>query len=546
VSTADATIARGPRAALARARSVRLAVTVPRAALGLAFLVGLSLALRTQAIHARFWIDEGLSVGIASHPFHTIPGVLDQDGSPPLYYLLLNVWMHVFGSGEADTHALSVACILATIPIAWAAGRTVYGARAAWIAALLAAINPFMTFYAQETRMYALVIALSTAVTGLFVVAFVHGQRRWLPLFSVALALLIYAHNWGLFLAVGTVAALVGAWWTSADRRALLRDAALAYGAVGLVYLPWIPTLLSQAKHTGAPWASRPRLHDILNGLTALLGGPPAAMAFALGAGFGLATLLAAPRRSERARATVAVATIGAVALALAWLASQASPAWATRYFALFLGPLLLLGAAGLARAGRLGIVVVAILALFWFNPRTGALMTKSNAHTTAVLVRDRLEDGDLVVATHPEQGPLMHYYLPHDVRLRWANAIGPVADPGMFDWRDALERLEAAKPTPTADLLISTLKPGQKLLLIQPIVRSAHWRAPWTKLVRKRAAQWERVLDRDPRLSRTLAAPVLKHRRLPRGVRAVLYERLAPGAAPTPAADAGSVPRPG
>ena len=40
----------------------------------LAFLVGLSLALRTQAIHARFWIDEGLSVGISSHPLSDIPG----------------------------------------------------------------------------------------------------------------------------------------------------------------------------------------------------------------------------------------------------------------------------------------------------------------------------------------------------------------------------------------------------------------------------------------------------------------------------------------
>ena len=75
----------------------------------LAFLVGLSLALRTQAIHARFWIDEGLSVGISSHPLADIPGVLRKDGSPPLYYLMLKLWMSVFGSGEADTHALSVA-----------------------------------------------------------------------------------------------------------------------------------------------------------------------------------------------------------------------------------------------------------------------------------------------------------------------------------------------------------------------------------------------------------------------------------------------------
>jgi mannosyltransferase len=525
MSAAGATLA-GPRARLARLGTARLAVSVPKSLMALAFLVGLSLALRTQAIHARFWIDEGLSVGISSHPLLDIPGVLRQDGSPPLYYMLLSVWMDVFGSGEARTHAMSIAFALMTIPVAWLGGRALFGDRAAWIAALLAAINPFLTYYAQETRMYSLVALLSTVVAATFVVAFLQGRRRWLPVFSVALALLAYAHNWGLFLALGTVAALGPLWRESADRRALVRDAAIGYGLAALLYLPWIPTLLSQAAHTGAPWAEAPRLQDILNGLSTLLGGPAPAMALLLGGGFGLTTLLAAPRRSPRARAALAVATMATTAIALAWLASQASPAWSNRYFAVFVGPLLLLGAAGLARAGRLGIVVLAILVAFWFNPRTGALNSKSNAHTTAVLVRDRLERGDLVVAAHPEQGPVMHYYLPQDIGLRWANIMGSVKDPTVFDWRDALDRLKAAKPTPTENAFVRTLKPGQKLLLIQPIIRTARWGAPWTSEVRKRAAQWERVLDDDKRLSRTLAAPVLEGKPLPKGVRAVLYER--------------------
>jgi hypothetical protein len=526
MSTAGATMAR-PRARLARLGTARLAVSVPKAILALAFLVGVSLALRTQAIHARFWIDEGLSVGISGHSLLDIPSVLREDGSPPLYYLLLSVWMGIFGHGEADTHAMSVAFALFTVPAAWFAARAMFGDRAAWTAALLAAINPFLTYYAQETRMYSLVAFLSTVVTGTFVVAFVQGRRRWLPAFSVALALLAYAHNWGLFLGLGTVAALGPLWRASADRRALLRDAGIAYGLAGLLYLPWIPILLSQARNTGAPWAEAPKLQDILDGLSTLLGGPAPGMAFALGAGFGLSTLLAAPRRSPRARAALAVALMAVTALALAWVASQISPAWSNRYFAVFVGPLLLLGAAGLARGGRIGLVVIAILVVFWFNPRTGALEHKSDAHTVAVLVRDRLEPGDMVVAIHPEQAPVMHYYLPQDAGLRWADAMGPVRHPTFFDWRHALDRLKAAKPTPTEDALVRTLKPGQKLVAIFPIIRTARWGAPWTSEVRKRSAQWQRVLDRDKRLSRTLAVPVTEGKPLPRGVRAVLYERL-------------------
>jgi hypothetical protein len=170
--------------------------------------------------------------------------------------------------------------------------------------------------------------------------------------------------------------------------------------------------------------------------------------------------------------------------------------------------------------------VAVLILVAFWFNPRTGALNHKSDAHTVAVLTRDRLEAGDMVLAVHPEQGPVMHYYLPQGIGLRWANIMGPVKDPQVFDWRNALDRLKAAKPTPTEDRLVRMLKPGEKILLVQPIIRTAKWGAPWTSEIRKRAAQWERVLDDDKRMSRTLAAPVLEGKPLPKGVRAVLYER--------------------
>ena len=95
------------------------------------------------------------------------------------------------------------------------------------------------------------------------------------------------------------------------------------------------------------------------------------------------------------------------------------------------------------------------------------------------------------------------------------ALSVGTIAD-----------RLKAAKPTPTETALVDQLKPGQKLLAIFPIIRTARWGAPWTSEVRRRSAQWQRVLDRDKRLSRTLAAPVTEGKPLPKGVRAVLYER--------------------
>src|SRR4051794_16199095 len=86
------------------------------AALGLGGLAALCLLLRTQDFGVGFWIDEGLSVGIADRPLSEIPGALRLDGSPPLYYSLLHVWMSVFGRSEEATHGLSLFFAVLTIP----------------------------------------------------------------------------------------------------------------------------------------------------------------------------------------------------------------------------------------------------------------------------------------------------------------------------------------------------------------------------------------------------------------------------------------------
>jgi len=312
-----------------RLRAAAVPSTTAAIALGLGALVGASLLLRSTALHARYWIDEGLSVGIAQHPLVDIPGLLLQDGSPPLYYLLLGVWIDVAGFGEADTHVLSLACALLTVPVAFAGARALFGARAGWLAAALAAGNPYLTYYAQETRMYALVALLGLVVAITFALGFVQRRRSWLIAFAPALALLVYTHNWGLFLGAGTavgLAVLVG-WTAAGERRALLRDAAIAYGAVALVYLPWAPSLLAQARRTGAPWSEQPDLDAAIDGLGLLMGGTAPAVALLITCLAGAGAMLAAARNGPRARALVAIGAMTIVALALAWTASQVSPA---------------------------------------------------------------------------------------------------------------------------------------------------------------------------------------------------------------------------
>jgi hypothetical protein len=135
--------------------------------------------------------------------------VLEQDGSPPLYYLLLHVWMQLFGNTETRDPRCSLVFAVLCVPAAFWVGRSLWGRATGWAAAALAALNPFLTYYAQETRMYALAALLGLLlVGGPSCTLFAERDRRFLAPFAVLLALLLYTHNWAFFLTAGTVLAL--------------------------------------------------------------------------------------------------------------------------------------------------------------------------------------------------------------------------------------------------------------------------------------------------------------------------------------------------
>ena len=158
------------------------------AALVLLGLFAVSAYLRTNSLGESLWMDEGLSIGIASQPLLDIPAILRMDGSPPLYYMLLSVWMDLVGDGPAETQALSVAVALLAIPGGLWAGWSLFGRRAGLFCAAMCAVNPFLTAYAQETRMYALMLVMSLLATAAFLHVFAFGRRRYLPLFMILLA----------------------------------------------------------------------------------------------------------------------------------------------------------------------------------------------------------------------------------------------------------------------------------------------------------------------------------------------------------------------
>jgi mannosyltransferase len=512
-----ATIAPRPVSAL-RARA--LSRTWVAVAAGLAALVLLSLILRTRELGVGFWIDEGLSVGISDRPLLDIPDALRLDGSPPLYYMLLHVWMAVAGTSEEAVRGLSVACALLMVPVAWWAARGLWGTRAGWIAAVLVATNPFLTQYAQEGRMYALLALLALVASAAFARAFVRPSREWAIAYAVVLAAMLYTHNWALFF--GAACGLVWLYlvWQSDERRETLILGAIAFGGALALYLPWVPTTLYQVAHTGAPWSEPPTVIALLGTPTTMLG-QFAAVALLLAAGAGLAVLFRQPRRSPAAW----LLAITLLTVTLAWTASQLSPAWANRYLTVAAAPLLLAVAAGLAHAGRLGIAGLIVAAALGAGDT--APDDKSNVRDVAQTIAPSLRAGDLVIATQPEQVSVLAYYLPEGVRF--ATLTGAVADTGVTDWRDGTERLGATSPERDLAPLLDELEPGRRVALVTPIFFDIQrWQAPWTELVRLRSGAWRQHISNDSRFAVSATEPALPIERRPNAVQATVLVKTA------------------
>jgi mannosyltransferase len=477
----------------------------------LVVLVAISAYIRTRYIGGQFWMDEAITTGIASHSLTAIPGILRHDGSPPLFYLLLHFWIRWFGSSEAATHSLPLLFGLLCIPAGMWAGWSLFGRRAGCYAAVLFAFSTFLTEYATETRMYELMGLLGILGTAAFIHGFVYRRRKYVIMFAVCEALMLYTHAWGMFFGAGSAIALIPILIGSSSqaRREIVRDAVLAYVGAVVLFAPWLPNFIYQATHTGAPWAPPPRFGAPVLISRDLLGGDRITVALLFSAVLGFAPLFTrAYRRSREAMAmwTLIVLPIGT--LGLAWLASQITPAFVSRYFAPVLASILLFAAWGAARSGIVGLVAIVLSMLFVVHIASYSPEYKSDMREVGAQMTPLMHPGDLVVVAQPEQTPLAYYYLP--AGLRYATTIGPVKDPTYMNWVYALKRLRAAQPAATLDPLLASLKPGQQLLYVRPLTEGAqNWKASWTVLVRRRAAQWGAILAGDKQLKPEAVGPL-------------------------------------
>jgi len=195
-----------------------------RAARAVAGLTVLAAVLRFATLDRQsFWSDEAITVLLTRMDLgRMLDTIGDTESTPPVYYVVAWVWTRVFGDGEIGLRSLSALAGVATVPVTYAAGRTLLGARAGIAAAALVTVSPPLVWYSQEARSYALAVLLCGLSFWAFARASEEPSGRLLALWAVPSVLAVGTHYFAGFVVLVEAAWLVSrhrspaVWWALA------------------------------------------------------------------------------------------------------------------------------------------------------------------------------------------------------------------------------------------------------------------------------------------------------------------------------------------
>jgi 4-amino-4-deoxy-L-arabinose transferase-like glycosyltransferase len=398
--------------ASAGVEQIRSLIGNPAALVAIA-LIALAAFLRFYRIgHQGFWFDEANTALLVHFPLGKMLGLVPQsESTPPLYYCVAWVWARVFGYREAGLRSLSALAGVLTVPVAYAAGAKLISRRSGLVVAGLCASNPFLIWYSQEARSYALLVLLSAASLLAFAYVLERPSPRTSAAWVIASGLALATHYYAV-LAVAPEAL----WLLFIHRRS--RAVHVAVALVALCGLALIPLAISQEGTGNASWIGGislvPRLRQMvpqfLIGFQAPAYETLLRVAEAIAA-IGLVALLARADALERRGALIAGSiAVGGLVVNLLLIAAGTDDLITRNLLALWLpAALLVAGGLGARRAGAAGIAAAVALCAIGITGAVAVTVNRSFQRPDWRAVAGAL--GTVPAAASPGRAILVQHY---------------------------------------------------------------------------------------------------------------------------------------
>ena len=159
-------------------------------------LVLLAFGLRLYKLdYQSLWRDEMDAILFARQDLSQLLSLFVTPGhNGPLYYAVLHGWVGLVGDSEFSVRFLSLLGGVLVVPVIYVVGRHLIGRKASLVAAVLSATSPYLIWYGQEGKMYALLVLASVLSTYVYLLAL---ERNRLYLWACYVALVsvsMYVH----------------------------------------------------------------------------------------------------------------------------------------------------------------------------------------------------------------------------------------------------------------------------------------------------------------------------------------------------------------
>ncbi len=148
-------------------------------------LSALTLLCFVSVTNQSLWIDESITAWLASHAtlkelINTQVNFSGSETQMPFYIWYIWGWAKIFGIGELSLRMANAPFLLIFLSTMLWGSKLLFKNRWTWI---IAAVSPFICFYANEARPYAAVMAFSSLATICFLAYLMKpdNSRRFIP-----------------------------------------------------------------------------------------------------------------------------------------------------------------------------------------------------------------------------------------------------------------------------------------------------------------------------------------------------------------------------
>lgn len=347
------------------------------------------------------WFDEIFSVHAAEHSWRTIlPFAAADLVHPPLFYILLKIWIGIGGESLLWLRLLpALVSIAAIAPVLLLSRSLNLSAAESTLALLLLAVNGYLIKYAQEVRMYSLLFFLSACSLWLFI-ACVRRPKISNGIIATLTAvnlLMIYTHYYGWLLVLIELALAVYL------NRAIAKRLIVSFLILLASYVPWV-LLIGRAFATprinqNVGWIPRPGVRALTEFAMSLAQpfvsaesnidrlnpfGVALAMLLFIAPVVLLTWQLRRRPRNDRAQSDSLLAVFTFAPIALILLLSWVLPRsiWGARHLIIVFVPFAMMAAIAIVRLRPYWVrVTMVLIAGCWFSAATVYVLVRPTPH---------------------------------------------------------------------------------------------------------------------------------------------------------------------